>query len=1049
MAFQPTKGRQKFVQPTGMPDLGGFRRAASVYDNLAKQAYSVGSDIRKSKLNDLILEAEASGMSAGATYDTDGNIVPLTNLDIGDHIESQVIGTGEKERLRQVYRDAAVKTYQVSISNAAEDRAKIALNTYPNQPEKVIGEMKGFVDGLGLSEEMQPYIMPSIVRKFTSATSSAKAQQVIDTKNNTIAQNTRNVTNVQTEIAQIMAKGAGESDEVNAGSQKMLKELNDELEGSYSALESVGYSEEQIGDLRRAGLQTQQVYMSTAHVERMFHLPVEQGGGYVNALKEISVLKDTFADAEAEGLDVELIETAMKSRLTDLKRIKDAKTTEEDRIKSSTFTSAALSLAIPGDSTMTVQSILAMPIDADQKTTLLSALSTKESGLATTAKGVTTKLQENTDETFERLMLAFDLGDASAIEKSSALINDMYFNTDREAHNRIKAKQYRTFLKAKKEYIKGQIAAKNDVAMALIEEGIRNNTLTVSDLNQMTPILKDKGYIGEGTPTSLEAWQKIITGHNNKDQTKRNANLKLVEDLDKARTNLLNGTATMADRKLVSKHSGFALASDAEGQNILHSDSNIREQNMDKIVKYTLAYEVLHPEVEGYLSNLTEGGEEALTQKIIIYDQLMRSLQQGSFGKGFTDSAMPQALAESILQKQGIDIVAYEQARFRGAKPYLEMKAITDSAAGRSRLNNIESKLGIESIEKAISDNFNSAVQPDGFTSHLLYSFGFGEYHEKRENMILADLTSAGSGDGSNQLFMSSSDFENQALSEEAFLKDPKFMTLMTDEVNKILATTELDFSNENIFKTVLRKAAINLESKIGLSTDSIGQRYWEVDPWYKKAAASIGDVPMGDRTVSQMVFGDVRRSVLGLDGMLDEKITGLLNDEDNPIKLVPERLLGEEQTYMVQVTDIDTGLAYNVKSGYSYDFNTSVDNPAYQAAIQRVKNSTVQKFLASMPFLKGQFVANQIENILADLDNDANWFSVTEPELFVGKREIFTKVLNNLASVINTLNPIQDSQIQIDPQFDSGDVKVLRDFISGKITSDKDYIKTLEEYYK
>ena len=80
MAFKKTGGRGVFVQPTGMPNLSGFSAAASAWQDIAKAGHSIGADMRKQELNKLILTAEADGRTAGATYDKDNNLVPLTNI---------------------------------------------------------------------------------------------------------------------------------------------------------------------------------------------------------------------------------------------------------------------------------------------------------------------------------------------------------------------------------------------------------------------------------------------------------------------------------------------------------------------------------------------------------------------------------------------------------------------------------------------------------------------------------------------------------------------------------------------------------------------------------------------------------------------------------------------------------------------------------------------------------------------------------------------------------------------------------------------------------
>ena len=95
MAFKKTQNRIR-VQPTGLPDFSGYANAARQYENISDLAFGVGAKMREQKVNDLILEAESAGRTAGATYDADNNLVPLTNLDLDKAIEDQVFSESEK-----------------------------------------------------------------------------------------------------------------------------------------------------------------------------------------------------------------------------------------------------------------------------------------------------------------------------------------------------------------------------------------------------------------------------------------------------------------------------------------------------------------------------------------------------------------------------------------------------------------------------------------------------------------------------------------------------------------------------------------------------------------------------------------------------------------------------------------------------------------------------------------------------------------------------------------------------------------------------------------
>ena len=109
MAFQKTKSRGVFVKPTGTPDLSGFRAVAQSYQDMARVATGIGLDMRKRQYNDLIRQAEIDGKTAGAVFDKEGNLVPLTNFDYGK--ASDAFNETDKKGVLAAYKKAALTTY--------------------------------------------------------------------------------------------------------------------------------------------------------------------------------------------------------------------------------------------------------------------------------------------------------------------------------------------------------------------------------------------------------------------------------------------------------------------------------------------------------------------------------------------------------------------------------------------------------------------------------------------------------------------------------------------------------------------------------------------------------------------------------------------------------------------------------------------------------------------------------------------------------------------------------------------------------------------------
>jgi hypothetical protein len=585
MAFKKTGGRKVYVQPTGMPDFSGFQQAARSFDQLGQRLYDRGTQIRQGKLNELILEAEMAGSTAGATYDKDGNIVPLTNLNVGEAIAGQVGSENERKALNDAYRRGAIKTYSVSVTNAAEGAATNAFAQNPDNPSAVLSAQEGFIKSLNLPPDIAPFVMPGIVRKFTIAHSKANAGLIDKNQKEQVAQNLQSISSTFTELAILHSKGAPADSAAEAGHTAMISELNEEIEGSFQVLKEVGgYTDTDIDKLRVAGQTQIQMRMGISHIERLYSLPEEEGGGYLAALKELSALSQSFEGLAIEGVDVGAIEQAMRNRLNVLKGIDDEALRGETKRQAENYSNLYLVGVLPGNS-LTPEMILTADVSNPQKASLYQLLENRSMMQASSRTKMEKDFQAVVDEEFERLMIPID-NDLSRdqIANSVTLINAMYFDKDNPM--RITSKQYSRYLKAYRGILKADLNKDVDTTMAAIEEGMRTYTLTYQDLVDATPALIAKGIVGGESNVSELDWQNKLTSYD-KDRKTR---VKQAEALTNARTNVRNGNPGPGDVKLLSDSFSFNLQSDLSGETILHSDPQIRDENMTRMVNFSLAF---------------------------------------------------------------------------------------------------------------------------------------------------------------------------------------------------------------------------------------------------------------------------------------------------------------------------------------------------------------------------------------------------------------------------------------------------------------------------
>ena len=106
-----------------------------------------------------------------------------------------------------------------------------------------------------------------------------------------------NIADLTGRISTLAAKGPGNNPAAGAGMQKMMDELQQELKGSYEALESIGYDKTQISDIQEGVNQTVAERVAESHIERLYYSANESGGnGFSQSLMEIEKVRTEFAD---------------------------------------------------------------------------------------------------------------------------------------------------------------------------------------------------------------------------------------------------------------------------------------------------------------------------------------------------------------------------------------------------------------------------------------------------------------------------------------------------------------------------------------------------------------------------------------------------------------------------------------------------------------------------------------------------------------------------------------------------------------------------------
>ena len=1005
MAFKKTGGRSVFVQPTGMPDLSGFQSLAKTYDDIAGIVFDIGSDIRENKLNDLIIEAEAEGKTAGATYDSEGNLVPLTNLSISDSIDSQVIGSNEKKSLKKSYTDAAIKTYTANISNEAYLSAQDVLSNNPNDPDAIRGALAGFLDGLeNVPENVKQSVLPSITSHFVSAESQANAGMIAESRKQTEETNLENLRIIEQRLVALSVKGNDSGNPAQlAGSKKMREELMQDAEGSFEALRSLDYSETKIDALKSSIALSQVVGASKANVTRSYGI-----NGFSSTLQMIADTRKSLLDNP--DIDGDIVADTMTQELSRLEQIDRALKTETSETQTKNYAQALNNIEMR--KLNSVEDVIKLDVSVSQETSLIQALRNRISGEKSTQASIAKKIRDGHKEDFDTAMLPFYDEFSSEDERyeSSISINNQWKN------GLIDASSYRTFQTQSNSFFVKKFKEAGDKSVAQLESYMSNFSITPEALQAITPDLESSGFVGTGKTATFTRtqWAKRIATYSDDLAKERERVTELID----ARNALISGTADSSQIDLVANQDAYSLTRDDNGQTLFSLDPDIQEENFETVTTFAMQYGVLHPEAKKALGGLDNPAieQDVFDSKIQLYFKIRDSLSNGTTLGGVTDLAMGDLHAEKIMFDNGIDPLDFETAAVVGMQRFQDLKT-ADTTNPQRRLTGVD-------VGNLLDENFSNAVKKEEFTSFITRMFTGQKDALARERKIIENLFNSAPSISGN--------YSDVVIGDERMRR-----AIELSLANKISTGAVVPKNLDSVISGI-RNSLIEVSSDVGVSVDSDGNGYLTFGPWHSQASQEIGDVPLGMST-EEAVFEDVRFRVLSPDSFINQDLRELVESGDGIITLEANSGYGVNQTYTVQITDPDTERRYNAISDYRFDFSSSHLNKVYDLALKRVQNKTITTFMDNFAFMKKGIIKRRIQSIVGDLNNDANWYD------FDQKENDFVALMELMQSINSSINPF--AGIEADKKFDARDVVVLRDFLRGDLKQEE-YTKQINEIY-
>jgi len=1023
MAFRKTQGRSVTVSPAGMPNLSGYKQFAGQIDKLSDATMSIGTDIRRQEFNEMLIQAESEGRTAGMRYDKNNNLVPLVDTTYASAIKAY--GTSEQKALQAAYKKSALTTYGSQLAIDAAATADAALAKTPNDPNAINGAAKGYLDRL--EEELESDVFSTVAGRvnaeFQVRTSRARSAQIQETRENAIATSKIRIGDINQKLGVIATVGAGTDQEAQEGTAAMTQELLDELDDNYKVLELNGVPESEIQQMRRDGNAQVVLLGAKANIEKIYYDTESGEGGFGNALAfAVSFESATRADA---SINSDLITDSMIAHVRKLKAVTDANVSASEQNQIDIVSNTKLKI-----STGQIDSeldILQLPIDDARKAILLGDFRSYQKSEYTTAR-------TREDDIFKENKEIFDGYVSGYLDTTLSQDDRDNFRVRAEAmyeQGLIKNSTWLSFVKTRNTELKKQLLAEGQAGLLDLEHVMSpagGYIISPNAIRNIESELVRKGFVGEGAALSLNQFRKSIRDY----ETRHKVHHDKIREVNRAVSNARNGVANKADKKIIVDRFAPALTQDGEGNIFNHADPAVAQENIDQAIGFSVKFKFVHPDLVNLMNSVNNPVQESEVYNLAqeVYNSLFLTLSQGINRAGTAGLGVGELQAEKYMQDAGIDTTTFNMLRFVGPKDWQAINAanMKTNTGGKRMSSSIEATFGAD-LTEVIKSNFNDAVEPSSFLESVQNNVFFFD-DSTRSPADLAKL---------DQISIAP-----DADISDAFIRDPRFMSYLQSAVPALMVRHNLPQTEEGM-QLAIRSAVVAVSDSIGVNIDENGDSYIGFNTWYKSASQSIGsniDV-IPDGSVADAFYREVRRSILRPDFAYDQSIIDMVNDTDGTnLRVVPEEVFGRDQTYTVYMVS-EEGVSIPVLTGFHYDYNRSLDNKIVEAAIQRTKSTTVRNFFSQMSLLSPSIVQGFSNDILNDLDEDSSFFD--SDTMLLDLEEKINATLNTIKPVLGIMKP--GAGVITTPTIDAADVQVLRDWASGKF-SDQEYLEELEKVY-
>jgi len=951
MAFQKTKGRGVFVQPTGMPNLSGFSQAAVEYSNIAKLGMSIGTNERQREFNDAIRQAEIEGKTSGVKRDADGNLVPLVNFEYAKAAE--MYSDKEKDAVLKAYKTAAIGAYTSQAVSGIYSAANESYLANPNDPDAIEASMQGYMSSLSkMDQDIYLKLAPKAEAAFLEVKNRAAAKQQEEAEETSRLFFGEHFNQNMRQLGNLVAVGSSGTEDEDAAFADRFSELQEEQEQILENLTTFGTAPSAIEKLRVTQENHLAVRAGSAHIERVWNL----SNG--NLEKTLLSIEDIIDEAESNAdtqVDTEALRASLTSRANSLHKIDKAAKAEDSENRENIYQDLAFRVYVKGED---ISQLLINPdsdiyqLEGTQIGSLLSVSKAERQSfineeyskafgtLNDWSNLIGTPSEANIDENYNRIYDLYKTGDLSLDKFISARNGYVLYLEEKFVNPNARA-----------------------AGISLIRELGNDSSYSVSPdrFRAMMPELQQRGIIGSNKGASYKdaaAFEKAINAYSKK----YHAFLKEVNE-GKSALALARGGVELTASEVESMHkytanyravlpNGQAVPTDFVTEDDVLFQASINAA--DRYANETNGY--LLPEAKRIFEG-ARNSENLADRSVRIMGQIVDGMARKS-GKPIDTELNKFFDVNGFNEQDRAFFTLSNKIGIENAQASYEGYRDIDINKGIQRL--VGNRLDGKKLETAVDDEFDKTFAK-AMTGHDWWSLFNPYISEERQAQLreFADSANISMGDLSS-----------------AIIKDP----VVRDGLKGIWLERWEASRGEGDPVAILMSAMQSVGKRFGYEEDTAtGQIYLVERPILHFAQATVPGRTLNDGTVlpsvqldQSMIVEDVVKKYLtsGPEGALrnprvDEAVRRAL-DENNLYKsdvtFHPNTNFGGVQTYTVIVTDFN-GQPTTIANNYSYDFNTSVQNPYFEKVMETMKTSRVKEFYSVFGLMDTHRIQAAFEN--------------------------------------------------------------------------------------